>query len=162
MSPVGNKVNVAVIFLIVASLIVALLVAVIPIASRFALIRPELVCLIVIYWVMAAPQRVGVVYAWTIGLFQDVVEGSVWGGHAMALSIVAFVCLVSYQRIRNYAIWQQTLWVFVFVGAHQVIVNWIQGIAGYHSSVHILLIPSVITALCWPIVYLGLQRMRVG
>ncbi len=153
--------NTAFFVLLIASLITGLLIAVMPLASQFSLLRPELVCLLVIYWVMSAPQHLGVAYAWVVGLLQDIIEGTVWGGHALALSVIAYICLVSYQRIRSYAIWHQAVWVFIFVGTHQVIVNWVQGLAGYHGSVYLLLVPAVVSALCWPVVYLGLGRLRL-
>ena len=144
------------------SLLLGMLVAVFPMSNQFSLLRPELVCLLVIYWIMSAPQHFGVVFAWLIGLLQDFIEGTVWGGHALALSVIAYICLVSYQRIRNYAIWQQTVWVFIFVGTHQVIVNWVQGLSGYHAAVHMLLLPAVVSALCWPVVVWALQHLRLN
>lgn len=156
-----SRLNAAFLILLIASLFAGLLVAVMPLASKFSLLRPELVCLLVIYWIMAAPQHLGVAYAWMIGLLQDIVEGTIWGGHALALSVIAYICLVSYQRIRSYVIWHQAVWIFILVGTHQVIVNWVQGMAGYHGSVYLLLVPAVVSALCWPVVSLGLGRLRM-
>lgn len=148
-------------FVIVAlSCLVALLVAVFPLPYAYAALRPELVCLLILYWVMFAPEYVGVSVAFFVGLLQDVVEGTVWGAHALALAVLAYICLVSYQRIRSYSLWHQALWVFVLVGTHQVLVNWVQGLAGYHAPVSQMLIPTIISALCWPLVIYSLNRLR--
>lgn len=146
--------------LVVLSCLVALLVAVFPLPYGYASLRPEMVCLLVLYWVMYAPEHVGVFMAFAIGLLQDVVEGTVWGAHALALTVLAYICLVSYQRIRSYSLWHQTLWVFVLVGTHQVLVNWVQGLAGYHAGVSQMLLPTVFSALCWPLVIYTLNQLR--
>jgi rod shape-determining protein MreD len=142
------------------TVLLALLIAVFPLPQGFGLLRPEVVCLLILYWVMQAPEQVGISLAFMVGLLQDVVEGSIWGAHAIALAVLAYICLVSYQRIRNYSVWHQTLWVFVLVGTHQVLVNWVQGLAGYHAPVAYMLVPTVITALCWPLLRHIVNRVR--
>lgn len=145
---------------IAISLFFALLAAVFPVPWDYALLRPELVCLVILYWVMYAPEHVGVSVAFFTGWLQDVVEGSIWGAHALALAILAYIGLVSYQRIRNYSVWHQALWIVVLVGSHQVLVNWVQGLAGYQVPVVYMLVPTIISALCWPLVCYGLNRLR--
>ncbi|WNO09575.1 rod shape-determining protein MreD [Teredinibacter sp. KSP-S5-2] len=140
--------------------LVGLLAAIFPLSSSLKPLRPELLCLLVIYWVIWAPQKVGILYAWLVGLVQDIVEGVVWGGHAMALALVAYVCVVSYQRIRSYSVWHQSLWVFVLVGVHQVVVNWIQGLAGYHSPAQVLLLSILSSAMFWPLLFICLRQLQ--
>lgn len=148
--------------LLLASVFVALLVAIYPLPAAASVFRPELVCLVVIYWVLHQPERIGVGVAWCVGLLQDLVEGSVWGGHAMALAFVAYICLASYRRLRSYSIGQQTFWVFVFVGVHQLVVNWIQGLDGYGSPVLYMTASAFVTAALWPILVIcvGIVRRR--
>ncbi len=147
--------------LVAITFILAIFVAIYPFSDVFTELRPEFVCLLVIYWVTNVPQNFGVLFAWCVGLIQDVVEGIPWGAHAMALAIVAYVCLVAYQRIKNYSVWHQTLWVFVLVGFHQVIVNWVQGLAGYDTTPKTLLLSAMVSALFWPILFISIMRIRV-
>jgi len=156
----GHKPLLPFVTAVVVSLLLANLLAVFPLSRDFALLRPEFVCLLVIYWVMYAPQYVSMSYAWVIGLTQDVVEGYVWGAHALSLTVVAYICLVSYQRIRNYSIWHQAIWVFILVGVHQVLCSWVQGIAGYKLSFASLLLPTMISALFWPVLTAILLRLK--
>jgi len=146
--------------LIVISLLCGLLIAVFPLSQEAAYLRPEIVCMLVVYWVMHSPQHIGMLFAWSAGLVQDVVEVTVWGAHALALTVLAYICLLSYQRIRNYSVWHQSLWIFVLVGTHQVVVNWIQGLAGYRSPAQLLILPTVMSALCWPLLVFVIQRIR--
>lgn len=147
--------------LIAASVALGLLFSVYPLDPGFNSLRPELLCLLVIYWVTNLPLRLGVFFATAIGLLQDIVEGVVWGAHAAALAMVAYVCIRAYQRIKNYSVWHQALWIFVFVGIHQVIVNWFQGMAGYRQPPIDLLISTAISALFWPLIYLGINRIAL-
>lgn len=146
--------------LVVASILAGVFVAIFPFPSRFSGLRPELLCLLVVYWVVTSPQYFGVFSAWLVGLAQDVIEGVTWGGHALALAIVAYICLVAQQRIRNYSVWHQTLWVFVLVGFHQVIVNWVQSLAGYHANPMELILSATISALFWPPMSFVITRVR--
>ena len=145
---------------LVFTIFIALLLSVLPLSGPLVYLRPELVCILVIYWITVAPQSVGTIYAFLIGITQDIVEGTVWGCHAMALSIVAYFCLLSYQRIANYSVWHQTVWVGVIIGVHQLVVGWIQGIAGYHPTPSQVLLSTIVSALFWPLAYLGLNRIR--
>ena len=148
-------------FLVCVSYMLALFVALYPLSVGFAELRPELVCLLVIYWIISTPQYFGVLFAWGVGLTQDVVEGTVWGAHALALAIVAYICIVAHQRIKNYSVWHQTLWVFVLVGFHQVITNWVQSLAGYEATTKVLVLSAVVSALFWPLLSITLFRLRL-
>ena len=148
-------------FTIVAtSTLFALILAVVPLPMDYASLRPEMLCLVVIYWIIHMPQRIGMLYAWCVGLAQDVIETNIWGAHGMALVVIAYICLLSYQRLQNYSIWHQALWIFIFVGLHQVIVNWVHGLVGYNSEPHELILSTVSSALCWPLVVIILGYIR--
>ena len=146
--------------LIGSIMLAAMLFAVFPLPSMYVHLRPEFVCLLVIYWVTHFPQQIGIGYAAFIGLIQDVIEGTIWGAHMMALTVIAYICVLSYQRIKNYSTWHQALWMFILVGVHQLVVNWIQGMAGYASSTTDLVLSTLVSALCWPFLFFGLGRFR--
>lgn len=146
--------------LVFVSCAMSLLLAVYPVNPAYKGLRPEVVCLMVIFWITSVPQHFGVLFAWSIGLWQDIVEGVVWGAHATSLGIMAYVCLVAYQRIKNFSIWHQTIWIFVLVGFHQVIVNWVQGLAGYKAQPLDLILSSIVSALCWPLLFVSITRIQ--
>ena len=123
-------------------------------------LRPEWVTLVLVYWVIALPNRVGIVVAWTVGLVMDVLLGSLLGQHAIAYMIVAYVAFTLYQRLRMFAIWQQSLVIFAIVGLNQLINFWIESIAGIADWTMWYFLPSVISALVWPWVFLLLRFMR--
>lgn len=147
--------------IIAVSFFVALLLAVFPLPVSWAWFRPEFVALLMIYWVMALPQQVGVGVAFTVGLLQDIAEFAVLGQHALALVAVSYVCMLSYQRIRNYALWQQSAWVFVLIGLHQLFWNWVKGFSGPAAQSLIFLVPALVSALLWPLLLLVMEWVRM-
>ena len=134
------------------SLTIAMLLSVFPLPLNWAWFRPAFVALVVIYWSIVLPQHFSVGAAWLVGLIQDLVHYSVLGQHALALMAVAYVCSLSYQRIRNYALWQQSAWVFVLVGIHQLFWNWVHSLKGTAASPLFFLLPALVSALVWPII----------
>jgi len=147
--------------LIIVSFFVVFLLSVFPLPVTWAWYRPEFVALLVIYWVMALPEQVGVGLAFVVGIIQDVVEYAVLGQHALALVAVAYVCMLSYRRIRNYALWQQSAWVFVLIGLHQLFWNWVHGFTGPAAQSLIFLLPALVSALVWPIVLIVMEWIQV-
>ena len=54
-------------------------------------LRPDWVVMVLIYWIIALPHRVGIVTAWGTGLIVDVLLGSLLGQHALAYIVIAYV-----------------------------------------------------------------------
>ena len=148
--------------ILLMSLFLAFVIAIYPLPAELNYFRPEFICLLVILWTITDPEHLGLVFAFVVGLAQDLLEQSVWGGHAMALTIVALVCQMSGFRIKSYSVWHQSMWVFVLVGIHQVLVNWVQSLAGYTAQTRWILTSTAISALLWPVVHLLLRRIRVA
>ena len=107
------------------------------------------------------PQQMSMLAFWAIGLLQDILEGSPLGLHALALMGVAYVCLLSYQRLRNYVLWHQALVVFVIVGVHQLVDNWVHSLSGAAADSLRFLWPAVVSGALWPLVWLLLERWRL-
>lgn len=147
---------------VVVSFIVASLANLLPLPSDWLWFRPEFVVLVVIYWTIALPEQVGVGAAFIMGLIQDVLENALLGQHALAFVVLAYVCSLSYRRIRNFAVWQQSVWVFVLVGIHQLMWNWGSTFSGRTADSLIFLLPALTSALVWPLVmtFTGLRRLR--
>lgn len=123
-------------------------------------LRPEWVVLVLIYWVIALPHRVGITVAWTVGILTDVMLGTLLGEHALAFVVVAYIASSLYQRLRMFSIWQQSMIVFATVGLNQLIIFWIESIAGLNDWNMWYLMASVISALVWPWVFLLLRYLR--
>ncbi len=147
-------------WVIVMSFVAALMLTIIPMPGWTVTLRPEWVVLVLIYWCLALPQRVGVGTAWIIGLVLDVLQGALLGQHAMSLSIVAFLTLKLHQRVRVFPLWQQALIVLLLVALHQLLMLWVAGISGHASQSWSYWLPSISSMLLWPATFVVLRRVR--
>ena len=147
-------------WVIFTSFIVAFIFTIFPLPNWLALLRPEWVALVLIYWCMALPQRIGVGIGWVAGLLLDVLRAGLLGQHALSLCIVAYVTIKLYQRIRVFPLWQQALSIFVLIALHQMLMLWIKGITGQASQSWSYWLPSVSSMLIWPVVYIVMRNLR--
>ncbi|MBQ76647.1 MAG: rod shape-determining protein MreD [Gammaproteobacteria bacterium] len=151
-------------WVIAGTFMVAMILAIVPIPDnaplQIAYLRPEWIVLVMIYWGIALPHRVGVMVACFVGLFTDVLLGSLLGQHAIGYIVVAYLAASFYQRLRMFSVWQQSLVVFATVGLNQLINFWIESIAGLTEWNTWYLLASVMSALLWPWVFLLLRYLR--
>lgn len=147
-------------WVIALSLVVAELFNVFPLPFWAQWGRPEMVALVLIYWVIAIPERVGIIVAWLVGLTQDIVEGAPLGQNALALAVLAYLALLLYQRLRMYTPLQQAGVIFMLVGLNQILCNWVQTLTGAVTPDMLFLLPALVSALIWPLLSEFLRLIR--
>ena len=147
-------------WVILLSLLVALLFALVPLPAWSVWVRPEWVALTLIYWCLALPHRVGILSALAVGLLLDVLEGAVLGQNALSLVVIALLCLILYQRVRVFSLVQQAGVVFVLVGINQLICQWVQNLQGAGAQSLLFLLPALSSAVIWPLVLHYLRAVR--
>jgi rod shape-determining protein MreD len=149
---------------IALTFVVAMVLAILPLPDSVPIelgyLRPQWVVLVLIYWVIALPDRGGILAAWSIGLIVDVLLGSLLGQHGVAFILVAYIASSLYQRLRMFSLWQQSMIVFAIVGLNQLINFWIESIVGIGEWNLWYLLSSVVSALLWPSVFLLLRYCR--
>lgn len=148
-------------WVIAVSFVVAGCFAVLPLPSWLAAWRPEWAVLVLIYWVMALPHRVGLLTAWMVGFFLDVLEGSLLGVNALVLTVIAYLALSLYQRLRMFTAIQQSATILVLVGIYQILTFWIRTITVQNTADDLLfLLGAVSSAIVWPFVFVILRHVR--
>ena len=146
--------------LILASFVCALLLHIIGLPEMLEPLRPDWMALVLVYWCIALPDRVGVIMGWFAGLMLDVASGALLGQHALTLSIVAFLALRLHQRIRLFPLWQQAVSVLLLVLLHLMLVLWIKGVIGQSTENWSYWLPALTSLLLWPPVFLVLRWLR--
>jgi len=149
-------------FVIYVSFLVALMLSALPLPEDLQWWRPEWVLLVLLYWIVALPTRIGLGTAWVLGILLDVLEGSLLGLNALALTIVAYIMILVYQRVRMFSWLQQVLFVFALVALDQIIAHWVKGILGVSSQSLMFLVPALISAVLWPALFMLLRGVRRG
>lgn len=147
-------------WIIFLSFVAALMLTLVPLPGWAIYLRPEWVTVVLIYWCMALPERVGVATGWVAGLFLDVVHGSMLGQYAMALALVAYFTLNLHLRMRVYPVPQQALVVLLLILFQQMLVIWIKGFIGESPDSLRYWIPSLTTMILWPWLFVILRDLR--
>ncbi|MFT4518946.1 MAG: rod shape-determining protein MreD [Halioglobus sp.] len=145
---------------ILLTFLLAYVLAVLPLPPWLEWGRPEWVVLMLIYWSIALPHRVGIATALVLGVGLDVLEGAVLGQNAFALVVVVLLSLTLYQRLRVYSLAQQAGVVFILAGVNQLITQWVQNLEGMGASSMLFLLPAITSALLWPFVLQVLRGVR--
>jgi len=147
-------------FLVTASFVMALVLTALPVPDWASAWRPAWVALVLIYWCMAVPGRIGVVVGWFSGLFLDVLTGTLLGQHALALGVVAYITHKSYRRVRVLPPWHQAITVFGLVLIYQILILWITGIQGNPVAASAYWASPLVSMLLWPWVFVVLRDVR--
>lgn len=137
---------------ILPTFFVALVLAIFPLPRMLDYIRPEWVVMTLIFWVLVSPAKAGIFLGFTMGLLVDVMNGDALGQNALALSILAYLCMLLQPRMRLYNSLQQSFLVFVLVGLYLLLGYWIDSFISGQGKMA-LLWPSVGSALIWPLWY---------
>ncbi len=151
-------------WLIFLTIIAALIAAIVHLPESWPAwlgwLRPAWVPLVLFYWVMAVPHRVGLISAWLLGLLLDVLQGEPLGLNAMLLASITFVAWRLYERLRMYAGLQHSLLLFFLLLATEFVrrlVNLLM--TGDPIGWYFLLIP-LMSAIAWPFIDLLLGSLR--
>ena len=147
-------------FVIFLSLLTGLILMILPLPESVLYYRPHWVALMLIYWSLALPERVGLWFAFFSGIVVDVSQGTLLGQHALALVIIISINLTFYQRIRVMALVQQALYVFGLLMVGQVIIVWMEGIMGRPTPIIAFIAAPFIGMLFWPLVFVILRGIR--
>lgn len=135
---------------VVATFFIAAWLQVLPLPEVLDMGRPEWISLVLIYWVIALPHRIGVLWGFAVGLFQDVLTGAVLGQHALAMALVAWIALSAYKRIRVFPPLQQSVVIFLLIGSGSLVAYTIQDATGRALLAPAwVLLPALISALIW-------------
>jgi len=65
------------------------------------ILMPRLLELCVCYWVLSSPARVGIIFAFTVGVLISLIEGSHVGAASIGLSVAAYALLSNIYTIRQ-------------------------------------------------------------
>lgn len=145
---------------IIVTFLAALVLTVVPLPDWLRPVRPDWVGLVLIYWCLALPDRVGVVTGWFSGLLVDLLTGTLLGQHAMALAVIAWLTLRLHQRIRLFPVWQQALIILVLLVLHQLLALWVDRFIGRPGPPWYYWTPSLLGMLLWPLIYSALRTLR--
>ena len=142
------------------SFVLAFLLTLMPLPDWARFYRPQLSTLVLIYWTLASPHRVGVGVGWVTGLVVDVITGTLLGQHALALALIAYITEKMHQRLRLFPLWQQALTVLVLLLIEKLLSLWVMGAISQQVPSLTFWIPPVVGMLLWAWLYILLRDLQ--
>jgi rod shape-determining protein MreD len=142
------------------SLVSALALAIVPLPAAIAAYRPDWVPIVLIFWSLMAPERVGLFTAFAMGLALDTLSGALLGQHALAMVTIVYLSVRFHLQIRVFPVWQLSMTVILLLAIYEFILFWVDGIAGRSVPVIERWAPVVSGALVWPLVLSYLASVR--
>ena len=145
---------------ILGCIVVSLMLAIAPIPAWADAYRPDWVALTLIYWSMLLPRNYSIGWAWVTGLILDVAKGTLFGKHALALSLVVYITVKFHLQIRVFPVLQMTATVFAMLALYQFILFWINGVAGINSPAVTYWGPVIAGTVAWPVLSMIYANVR--
>ena len=137
-------------FFIWSSLIAALLLDMLPLGRVPWM--PDFLALVLVFWNVHQPQRVGIGLAFMFGLGVDVHQSALLGQHALSYTAMSFLATMIHRRLLWFTVPSQALQIMpLFALAHGVEVI-IRMLSGGNFPGWTLLLAPVAESLLWPLV----------
>jgi rod shape-determining protein MreD len=144
---------------IFGTLLFAMGLRILPLPPAWALWNPDWVLLLLIYWSITLPDRVGVGTAWLTGLFVDALTARLLGQQALAYAVVVYLCVRFHRRFRLYPLGQQVVTVTFLLGFSLLLVLWTRNIRGEGMQGGYWWAATT-GGLVWPLLWSGCERLR--
>ncbi len=146
--------------IIIISFVVAVMLTALPLPDWAVNWRPAWVALVLIYWCMAVPDRVGISVAWFMGLILDVQQSTILGQNALGLICIAYITIKSYQRMRVAPLAQQAVLICFYLLFYELIMLLITGYLGKGTSDWTYWMPAISSMFLWPWLFIILRDLR--
>jgi rod shape-determining protein MreD len=147
-------------WVIVLSFVFSFMLVVLPMPAWISAWRPDWVAMVLIYWCLYLPERVGVATGWFVGIVHDVLKDTLLGQHALGFVLIAYLSVKLHRQVRSFSVWQQAIGVFGLVTLNQLLDIWIQSIFGYPQMKGSFIYPAFSSMLLWPWLFMILRDKR--
>jgi rod shape-determining protein MreD len=148
------------VLLISFTLLLALCLAIVPLPAWGAWLRPAWVALVLVYWTLALPHHISLGFAWVIGLLMDIIDGTLFGEHALALVIVSFCVIKLHRQVAPMPLWLQPFFIGFFILLYQLTLFLVQGTTGQVITYWQFWVVPLVSLFYWPWLYIVLQSYR--
>ncbi len=113
---------------------------------------PDVLALVLVFWTIHQPLRVGVGSAFVLGLAMDVHQSALLGQHALSYAALSFLAIAIHRRLLWFSVPSQAAQVLpLFVAAH-VLALVARLMSGGDAPGWSMLLAPFLEALLWPVV----------
>jgi rod shape-determining protein MreD len=131
------------------TLLLAFALNLVPLGRQPAM--PDFLALVLAFWNVHQPRRVGVGLAFMFGLMMDVHDGAVLGQHALAYTLLSFAAIAIHRRVLWFSLPSQAIQILpLFLAAHLVSLA-VRMLAGGMFPGWSLLLAPLFESMLWPL-----------
>jgi rod shape-determining protein MreD len=135
---------------LVLTFIVAFMLNMLPLTGWALILRPDFVAIVLLYWGIEHPRKVGFTPAFLLGLGMDVADGSLFGQHALAYCVLMAAAIGLHRRLTLFGLKGQLLHILGALLFVQLIVLVVRQAAGDAFPGWWYFLPSISGCLVWP------------
>ena len=146
---------------VIVTFIAAIALELVPLPDWLQSFRPPLPVMVLIYWAMMFPERIGIGTAFVLGICLDILHGQLLGQNALALCVVSYLTIRFHLQIRIFPLWQLTMTVFALLAVGAFIDFLIEGIAGLPEAGFTRWSRLLTGTLLWPLLLGLMDRLRM-
>jgi len=126
---------------------------------------PDFVALVLVFWGVHQPRRVGIGIAFCMGLFMDVNDASLFGENALAYTVLSYLAITIHRRLLWFPLRKQAMHILPLLILAQLTQLLVQFLIDDRFAGWIYLLDSVVGAALWPLISVMLlapQRRAVN
>lgn len=150
-----HQTNILTIYL---TLLFAFIANLLPWFGQGIAFRPDFVLLVLIFWILRAPELCNIGTAWFAGLFMDLATGGLFGQFGLAYALTAFFASNYERRLVLYNIWQQATYVFILLLLSQLTMLLLKLFSGHDLLGWHYFFPSIAGIIVWQIYMVFLNK----
>lgn len=115
--------------------------------------RPDVLAVVLVFWGVSQPGRVGVGVAFFLGLLMDIHQGALLGQHALAYSLLGFFAAMIHRRLMWFDLASQAAHVLGLLMASQLVILLVRLSSGGQFPGWSYFLAPVLGAALWPVVH---------
>ena len=131
------------------SLLAAMLINMLPLGRQVWM--PDLLALVLVFWNVHQPLRIGIATAFAFGLAMDVHQTSLLGQHALAYTALSYFAITIHRRLLWFTVPSQAVQVFPLLAAAHAIEMTIRLAADGSFPGWMRALAPVLEAALWPV-----------
>ena len=155
--PDSEHANGLLLAIIVLSFIIASSLSVYPLSPSMATLRPMVMIMVLIFWLLFQPRYVGIFSAFTIGLIADLLMDTHLGQQAFSAVLVALLIKftsIYIRQLNTVSAWLiASLGLVIFQVSLWILQMFTQNVFAAQSAISLLM-----SILSWPLVLLALRK----
>jgi len=157
----GNRGSSSSLFIAVSiSVFVALVLTAVQLPGWLFYFWPDWIAIVVAYWALATPNRIGPFVGFIIGTLLEVLFVRKFGVLGFGLATLAFVINTTSQQLRALSIWQQTVSIGGLIGFFKLLTGWLYGLIVGFTITSDYWYSLVGSLLIWPFAFILLEELR--